>query len=79
MGGYFEGRSQGTKREQFRLFCILENADADELGRGLARPAVAVIAGMRKPWMTAFSARDYDHVRALGSDYLRTVPRRIAV
>lgn len=64
MGGYFEVRSQGAKREQFRLFCILENADADELRRrGLARPAIAVITGMRKPWMTAFSARAYDHVQ----------------
>ncbi len=80
MGGYFEGRSQGAKREQFRLFCIVENADADELRRrGLARPAIAVITGMRKPWMTAFSAQDYDHVRALGNDYLGTVPRRVAV
>ena len=26
MGGYYEVRSQGPKREQFRLFCILENA-----------------------------------------------------
>lgn len=80
MGGYFEGRSQGAKREQFRMFCIVENADADELRRrGLARPAIAVITGMRKPWMTAFSAQDYDHVRALGNDYLGTVPRRVAV
>lgn len=80
MGGYFEVRSQGAKREQFRLFCILENPDAHELRRrGLARPAIAVITGMRKPWMTAFSARDYDHVRALGNDYLGTVPRRVAV
>ena len=80
MGGYFEVRSQGARREQFRLFCLLENADAHELRRrGLARPAIAVITGMRKPWMTAFSARDYDHVRALGNDYLGTVPRRIAV
>ena len=33
MGGYYEVRSQGPKREQFRLFCILENAGAEELQR----------------------------------------------
>lgn len=47
MGGYFEVRAQGPQREQFRLFCILENATADELRRrGLPGPAIAVIAGM---------------------------------
>jgi hypothetical protein len=33
MGGYFEVRAQGPKREQFRLFCILENAEPPELRR----------------------------------------------
>lgn len=79
MGGYFEVRCQGPGREQFRLFCILENAEPEDLlRRGLPRPAIAVITGMRKPWMTAFSARDYEHVRALGSDHLTAIPRRIA-
>jgi hypothetical protein len=48
MGGYYEVRSQGPKREQFRLFCTLENAGAEELQRrGLPGPAIAVITGIR--------------------------------
>src|SRR5579863_4591579 len=50
MGGYYEIRVTGPGREQFRLFCILENADAAALAqRGLPGPAIAVIAGLRKP------------------------------
>lgn len=80
MGGYFEARAQGPKREQFRLFCILENAALGELRkRGLPGPTIAVITGLRKPWMTTFSTDDYAGVRTLGDDYLATVPRRIAV
>lgn len=79
MGGYFEVRAQGPKREQFRLFCILENAAPDELRRrGFAHPAIAVITGMRKRWMTAFTDGDYANVSALGDDYISTLPRRIA-
>lgn len=79
MNGYYEIRSQGAKREQFRLFCILENSDAEELWRrGLPRPVIAVITGMRKPWMTTFGTKDYQYVRTLGNDYLHTIPRRIA-
>jgi hypothetical protein len=79
MGGYYEVRSQGPKREQFRLFCILENADSAELRRrGLPGPVIAVITGMRKPWMTTFGPGDYAGVRALGDEYLGTTPRSIA-
>lgn len=79
MGGYYEIRVQGPGREQFRLFCLLENAPPDELRRrGLARPAIAVITGLRKPWMTAFREADYRAVRQLGEDYLATAPRPIA-
>jgi hypothetical protein len=79
MGGHYEVRSQGPKREQFRLFCILESAEPEELHRrGLPGPAIAVITGMRKPWMTTFGPRDYAGVRALSDDYLGTMPRRIA-
>jgi len=79
MGGYYEVRSQGPKREQFRLFCILENAEPEELRRrGLPGPAIAVITGMRKPWMTTFGPGDYAGVRGLSDDYLSTMPRRIA-
>lgn len=79
MGGYFEARAQGPKREQFRLFCIVENADAKELcRRGLPGPVIVAVTGMRKPWMTTFTDHDYQHVRTLGDDYLATIPRRIA-
>ncbi len=50
MAGIYEVRAQGPGREQFRLFCILENGTPEELvRRGLAKPAIAVIAGLRKP------------------------------
>jgi hypothetical protein len=40
MGGWFEIRLTGSGREQFRLFCLLENGTAEELAkRGLPRPA----------------------------------------
>ena len=53
MGGYREVRATGTEGEQFRLVCVLENAEADELGRrGLGAPALAVITGPPKPWRT---------------------------
>lgn len=79
MGGYFEVRASGPGREQFRLFCLLENTEPSELGRrGLAGPAIVVLTGLRKPWRTTFSERDYRAVRALGDDYRSNVPRRIA-
>ncbi len=78
MGGYYEIRAQGPGREQFRLFCILENGTPGGLAqRGLARPAIAVITGMRKPWLTVFSDRDYEAVRRLGDDHRSQLPRRI--
>ena len=41
MGGYYEIRVTGPGREQFRLFCLLENADKRTLTarRAPARPA----------------------------------------
>lgn len=78
MGGYYEVRAAGPKREQFRMFCVLENGTSTELTRrGLPRPAIAVITGMRKPWMTTFSERDYAAVRHLGDDHRSRFPRRI--
>lgn len=42
MGGYYEIRVTGPGREQFRLFCMLENADKRTLtARGLGGPAIA--------------------------------------
>ncbi|HLM84879.1 MAG TPA: hypothetical protein VK272_01680 [Solirubrobacteraceae bacterium] len=46
MGGYYEIRVTGPGREQFRLFCMLENADKRTLtARGLRGPTIAVITG----------------------------------
>jgi hypothetical protein len=79
MGGWFEIRLTGPGREQFRLFCLLENGTIHEMAkRGLPRPAIAVITGMRKPWRTTFSDRDYEHVRDLGTEHQRNYPRKLA-
>lgn len=79
MGGYYEVRAQGPGREQFRLFCVLENAEPAELRRrGLPRPAIAVLTGLRKPWMTKFSDADYRRVRRVGTQHRANLPRRIA-
>ena len=79
MAGPYEIRTTGPGREQFRLFCLLENADTQELARRrLDGPAIAVITGMRKPWRTTFSERDYQAVRALTDDHTSQHPRRIA-
>lgn len=79
MGGWYEIRLTGPSREQFRLFCLLENADDSELlKRGLTKPAIAVITGMRKPWRTKFSEADYRGVRRLGDEHRANLPRRVA-
>jgi hypothetical protein len=79
MGGWYEIRVTGPAREQLRLFCLLETGTSDELARrGLPRPAIAVITGMRKPWRTVFSERDYQHVQELGREHQQNYPRRIA-
>ncbi len=81
MHGYYEVRKGGSpNRTQYRLFCLLENpADGSELRRlGLSDPAIVVVTGLMKPWMTTLSASDYAAVRALGSDHLAQLPRRIA-
>lgn len=79
MGGFFEVRATGPQREQFRLFCLLENAEPEELARrGFEGPAIAVITGLRKPWRTTFDEREYRAVRALADEYRSRRPRRIA-
>lgn len=79
MGGWHEIRLTGPGREQFRLFCLLENGSREQLARrGLRRPAIAVITGMRKPWRTTFSERDYQRVRAIGEEHQQNYPRRLA-
>jgi hypothetical protein len=50
MSSWHEIRLTGPGREQFRLFCLPENGSPTELARrGLQRPAIAAITGMRKP------------------------------
>jgi hypothetical protein len=79
MGGWYEIRVTGPRREQFRLFCLLENGSTDQLAKcGLTRPAIAVITGMRKPWRTTFSNREYEHVRHLGDEHRQNFPRKLA-
>jgi hypothetical protein len=79
MSGFYEIRLSGARREQFRLFCLLENGTNEELARrGLQRPAIAVITGMRKPWRTTFSDGDYRRVRELGTEHQHHHPRRVA-
>ena len=71
--------SAGPGREQLRLFCLLENGTSDELAkRGLSRPAIAVITGLRKPWRTVFSERDA-HGVGLGDVPRYSRSRRSAV
>jgi hypothetical protein len=80
MGGYHEIRLTGPGRRQYRLFCTLDNGSAEELReRGFNRPQIAVLTGMVKTSGTKFSDRDYAKVRKLGQEYLRQLPRRIAV
>jgi hypothetical protein len=68
MGGWYELRLTRTGREQFRLFCLLENGTGKELARrGLPRPAIAVITGIHKPWWTVFAERDYQRARERGT------------
>ncbi len=79
MTGYHEIRLTGPGREQFRLFCLLENGSDAELGRrGLTKPAVTVLDGRRKPHRTRLKAADYRAVKKLGEDHKRQYPRRIA-
>jgi hypothetical protein len=74
MAGWHEIRLTGPGREQFRLFCLLENADDEELMRGgLRKPAITVITGMRKPWRTKVSERDYGRCDSSGRSTGATV------
>jgi hypothetical protein len=80
MSGYYEIRVTGPGRRHYRLFCLLDNGSADELGaRGFDQPQIAVINGMVKPNASLFTEGEYrKHVRELGDDYLASRPRRIA-
>lgn len=81
MNGYYEIRVTGPGRAQYRLFCLLDNAQTKkELAqRGFDTPQIAVINGMSKPIGEVFSDSAYrKHVRDLGDDYRKQFPRRIA-
>jgi len=79
MSSWHEIRLTGPGREQFRLFCLLENGSpAERARRGLQRPAIVAITGLRKPWRTTFSDRDYQRVRVHGEAHKRKYPRAIA-
>lgn len=71
MGGYYEIRLTGPGRRQYRLFCLLDNADEAGLRkRGFTEPKIAVITGLVKPSGERFSDREYVRVRAMGGEYL---------
>jgi hypothetical protein len=79
MGGFYEIRLTGPGRRQYRLFCLLDNADSDGLRkRGFDQPQIAVITGMVKDSGKKFSDRDYAKVRRLGDRYEKKLPRSIA-
>jgi hypothetical protein len=80
MGGFHEIRLTGPGRRQYRLFCVLDNADESGLRkRGFERPQVAVITGMVKGSGKKFSDYDYAKVRALKAQYEAQLPRSIAM
>jgi hypothetical protein len=79
MGGYYEIRLTGPGRRQYRLFCILDNGDEEELREcGFGEAQIAVITGLVKASGKKFSDRDYAGVRRLGREYSGELPRRIA-
>lgn len=76
MGGWYEVCCTGPGREQFRLFCLLENGSTEVLARlGYDGPAIVVVTGLRKRGGTLFSAREYAVVRTFGEQYQSVTPR----
>ncbi len=73
MGGMYEIRVPGPRRNLYRLFCIL-----DRHPPGLDGSVVAVITGMVKRERTTFTSREYRTVKKLGDAYLASAPRSIA-
>ncbi|HVC06698.1 MAG TPA: hypothetical protein VND98_03805 [Solirubrobacterales bacterium] len=72
MGGFYEIRLTGPRRRQYRLFCMLDNANSEGLRkRGFDQSQIAVITGMFKNSGEKFSVRDYTKVSALGSQYMK--------
>lgn len=75
MSGFYEARTDGESREHFRLFCVLER---DGAAVGLGGPSIVIISGMRKPFKTTFTKKEYEAVRALGLEYFTRNPRSVA-
>jgi len=75
MSGFYEARTDGENREHFRLFCVLER---DGASVGLRGPSLVVITGMRKPFRTTFTDKDYAQVSARGREYFKRNPRSVA-
>jgi hypothetical protein len=40
---------------------------------------VVIITGLVKPYLTLFTAQEYEAVRALGDEYLGSTPRSVAL
>jgi hypothetical protein len=79
MGGWYEIRLTGPGRPTAPA--VLSTGERHQRRTGQARvspAAIAVITGMRKPWRTVFSQRDYQRVRELGREHQQNYPRRIA-
>lgn len=75
MSGIYEVRADGSGREHFRLFCVLER---DGAAVGLGGPTLVLVTGMKKGFMTTFSERDYDRVRVLVAEFFARVPRSVS-
>jgi Txe/YoeB family toxin of Txe-Axe toxin-antitoxin module len=75
MAGIYEVRVDGPGRRHYRLFCVLER---DGAALGLGGPSVVLLTGMVKEFRTTFSARDYEKVRRLGTEYWSRSPRSVA-
>lgn len=72
MSGWFELRIDGPGRHHYRLFCLLEDAEAGGPSR------LVVIAGLDKPFRTVFSERTYAAIRELGREFRSRSPRCLA-
>jgi hypothetical protein len=78
MAGYYQAKADGFEaggRKHWRLFCRTER---DSLP-GLPGPSVVIITGLVKPYLTLFTAQEYEAVRALGDEYLGSTPRSVAL
>jgi hypothetical protein len=59
------------------LSCFVESDVLVSL-KDQPKPLLAVICGLDKPFRTQLSDGDYEHVRNLGTEYVRRNPRSLA-